>query len=153
HVCLWSRHRLRTNALQGRDNDHRRGAVARIATECGPPSGVTREEMELISKAKTARSLTALDGALVESVGLAGFSRGVVRLRTVKAKALIASFSLVFLALAFSPSALAAGSGRPLESSFGSFTGSDPQTIAVDQSNGDIYVADTADNTVQRYDS
>src|SRR5262249_27923813 len=66
---------------QGRDNDHRQGAVAFIATESGAPPGVTREETRVISKAKTALR-SALDAADVESVALAPRSRGVVRPRS-----------------------------------------------------------------------
>jgi DNA-binding beta-propeller fold protein YncE len=75
------------------------------------------------------------------------------RSRGRRGTAVIVSLSLAVLACVFSPAALAAGSGRPFLSSFGSFTGSDPQAIAVDRSNGDIYVANTANNTVERFDS
>ncbi len=53
--------------------------------------------------------------------------------------------------LAFAPSASAAA--RLYKSSFGTFSGSDPQALTVDQSNGDIYAVDTTNNTIHRYNS
>jgi DNA-binding beta-propeller fold protein YncE len=55
--------------------------------------------------------------------------------------------TLVFLAAA--PSAFA----RTFDSSFGTFTGGDPSGVAVDQSNGDIYVTDFGNASIHRYDS
>jgi len=54
--------------------------------------------------------------------------------------------------------ACAAGSAsasllRNHETSFGSFTGENPSALTVDQSNGDIYVIDTAGDKVLRFNS
>jgi sugar lactone lactonase YvrE len=55
--------------------------------------------------------------------------------------------------LAFAATPASASLQRSHESSFGSFGGENPQALAVDQSNGDIYAIDTAGDTVLRFDS
>ncbi len=55
--------------------------------------------------------------------------------------------------LAIAATSASAALVRSYESSFGSFSGQNPQALAVDQSNGDIYAASTSGNTVSRFDS
>jgi DNA-binding beta-propeller fold protein YncE len=57
---------------------------------------------------------------------------------------------IVALGAGASP-ALAAGEAHPLLSSFGSF--SSPNGIAIDESTGDVYVADIGTNTVYKFDA
>lgn len=62
----------------------------------------------------------------------------------------MAALALAFLILA--PVVLAKTT-RPYEGSFGSFSEGNPTSVAVDQSSGDIYVADERQYTVSRFDS
>jgi hypothetical protein len=55
-----------------------------------------------------------------------------------------------FALLALAPSAPASPQ-RPYATSFGAFTGANPQALTVDQSSGDVYAIDTANNTVVRF--
>jgi NHL repeat len=54
---------------------------------------------------------------------------------------------------AFVATPASAALSRSYETSFGSFSGQNPQAIAVDQSNGDIYAASIGANTVSRFNS
>ncbi len=55
--------------------------------------------------------------------------------------------------LAFAATPVSASLLRSHESSFGAFSGENPQALTVDQSNGDVYAIDTAADTVLRFDS
>jgi hypothetical protein len=68
------------------------------------------------------------------------------------AKTAIFAFAIAaLLALAATPAS--ASLQRNHESSFGTFTGEDPQALTVDQSNGDVYAIDTSDDKVLRFNS
>ncbi len=62
------------------------------------------------------------------------------------------AFTLILATLAFSASpALAAAEPHPKIGEFGSFT--NPNGIAIDESTGDVYVADIGTNTVYKFDA
>ena len=65
-------------------------------------------------------------------------------------KPLALAFTLVLATLAFSTSPALAET-HPFVRSFGSFT--NPNGIAVDESTGDVYVADIGTNTISKFDA
>ena len=94
-----------------------------------------------------------------QATGLGRSFRGALAARDASGNAggsgaLFATTARVVLLAAIATLALASSAfaaARPYQSSFGSYAGSDPQAITVDQSNGDVYVVDTGDGTVDRY--
>jgi hypothetical protein len=103
----------------------------------------------LSSKAKTLFR-SAPDSTTVESVGLARFSKGPVRLLIATALATAA-----LLVLAAAPALAVPHVFSTTIGSTGSGAGqlSNPQDVAVDQSTGDIYVADAGNLRVDKFDS
>ncbi|HWY17667.1 MAG TPA: hypothetical protein VNY27_03025 [Solirubrobacteraceae bacterium] len=86
--------------------------------------------------------------APTEESGVRPVHRGTKRITTsVRTLVLVATLGLLVLG---AEPALAAQS-RPLITSFGTL--SNPQGIAIDQSNGDVYVADTGNNRIEKFDS
>ncbi len=65
----------------------------------------------------------------------------------------VASVLAVLALFAFASGASAAGPSRDHLSAFGSFSGTSPQALAVDQQTGDVYAASPSDNNVYRFDS
>jgi hypothetical protein len=72
--------------------------------------------------------------------------------RTRFAQAAVLAVAIAGL-LAFAATPASASLVRNHESSFGSFTGEDPQALTVDQANGDVYAIDTSDDKVLRFNS
>ena len=69
---------------------------------------------------------------------------------TLLRKSLALAFTLLLATLAFSASPALAET-HPFVTSFGSFT--NPNGIAVEESTGDVYVADIGTNTVSKFDA
>src|SRR4029077_18429551 len=161
---------------KGKRTDHRQGAVAPIARKRPTSQVVTREEKDLFAKA---RAIVGSDGTAVDGARLARPSQGPVRLATASRSlssgsesdragssrrprsrlmsvALLALATAAFLALTaasasaalvFPPNGEIAGSGT------GPFSPLDSESVAVNNANGHILIADSGAGLVRDFAS